>query len=97
MTHPRLFCFRPLPFDRSKNASKPVSSLAKKSIKTHKKNKQSSGAKAVTTMTSGSYYRSDLTQYAVARYNALQKALKVDGSLAKNRNKVISRRSRKSE
>ena len=79
---------------RSKDASKPVSAFAKKSIKAHKKNKQSTGAKAVKTMTSGSYYRSDLTQFAIARYNALQKSLKVDGTLAKNKNKVISRRVR---
>merc|ERR1712166_69627 len=49
----------------------------------HMVNKTCKGAESLTTLTEGHYYRPDLTKYAVARYRALYKSLKVDPSADK--------------
>ena len=61
---------------RSKNgaARKPASAYARSQLNKHMRNKSCRGAETVTKLTSGSYYRGDLTKFAVARYHALNKA-----------------------
>merc|ERR1712166_1547569 len=59
-------------------ARKPASSYARNALNKHMRNKTCKAAESLTTLTSGHYYRADLTKYAVARYHRLYKSLKVD-------------------
>ena len=58
-------------------ARKPASSYARNALSKHMRKGSCKAAESLTTLTEGHYYRSDLTKYAVARYHAIYKSLKV--------------------
>merc|ERR1711957_178858 len=58
-------------------ARKPASSYARAQLNKHMRNKSCRSAETVTKLTAGSYYRADLTKFAVARYHALYRSTKV--------------------
>merc|ERR1712137_1154774 len=64
-------------------ARRPASSFARSQLNSHMSNKTCKAAESLTKLTSGQHYRSDLTKFAVARYHALYRSLKVDPSADK--------------
>ena len=54
-----------------------ISKAQKKTTLGRRANKQQKGAIAAAKLTSGSYYRADLSKYALARYTALTKSLQL--------------------
>ena len=75
-----LFLFSPFFKNFSANAaSKPASALTSTVLSSHMIKGSCRSAETIKALTSGSHYRADLSNYAVARYHALyksQKALK---------------------
>jgi len=56
-------------------------SLVTVGLNKHLRNHRVRAASTITTATSGSHYRADLTQFAVARYHALHRATKIKAVL----------------
>lgn len=56
-------------------ARKPASSFARTQLNKHMRNKSCAGAEVVKGLTEGSYYRADLTKFAVGRYHAVYNSI----------------------
>ena len=61
-------------------AFKPSSAYSRTVLTKHVNGGKVKGAEAIKTFTSKSFYRGDLTRFAIARYHALHRSLKVDSS-----------------
>jgi len=57
---------------------KPSASLTRTVLGKHQNGGRNKGAEAIRSLTAKSFYRADLTRYAIARYHALHRSIKID-------------------
>jgi len=77
------------------NPRRPRKLFSKAVLSKHQKNHTCRSAVAIRTLTQKSYYRADLAKFAIARYHALHRSLKVDTSKEPEKRKKRGRRAQK--
>eukprot|EP00456_Euglypha_rotunda_P040986 TRINITY_DN3176_c0_g1_i3.p1 TRINITY_DN3176_c0_g1~~TRINITY_DN3176_c0_g1_i3.p1 ORF type:complete len:168 (+),score=9.05 TRINITY_DN3176_c0_g1_i3:47-550(+) len=80
---------------KGNNPRRPAKSNTKVPLSKHIKNHTCRSAVAIRTLTQKSYYRPDLTKYAIARYHAFHRSLKVDTTKATKKRAKRGRRAQK--
>jgi len=80
---------------KGNGSRRPRRSTTKTVLSKHTKNHTCKSAVAIKTLTAKSHYRPDLAKFAIARYHALHRSLKVDTTKEPEKRKKRGRRAQK--